>query len=123
MCLCFLCTGFRRFQWFGDFRFSLSNIDPSIGEQLQQSHDYVHSIYEMTLKAFNEFNKPVPEYNFAPILAKTRLLNETVSIFYIFWLKTDWKEECVLETGLCIVFYPALNFLFCDVIRESSHLV
>ena len=24
-------------------------------------------------------------------------------------ISSDWKEECVLETGLCLVFYPAQN--------------
>ena len=36
------------------------------------------------------------------------------------FLHSDWKEECVLETGLCIVFCPVQNFHF---VTSSESLV
>ena len=30
---------------------------------------------------------------------------------------SDWKEECVLETGSCLVFLSCPKLAFCDVIR------
>ena len=37
--------------------------------------------------------------------------------------RSDWKGECVLESGLCLVFvYPVQNLQFWGV-KESSHLL
>ena len=50
-----------------------------MGDLLKKYYEFVLMVYDLTLKVFNEVNKPVPEYNFQPYIDQAAQLNMTVS--------------------------------------------
>ena len=55
-------------------------------------------------------------YDFLKLLISQRFNHLSACLFSY----SDWKEECVMETNLCLVFYPLQNLHF---LAPSERLV